>query len=103
MLAYNIPHFYRQVRFAWFEYISISNVKKDILEISMWFNKDIMIANKVVWKPIWYFRGVKYISDLLDNDGNFLSCKEFEEKFGLPNSFLGYVSIIHATGMARTA
>ena len=55
-----------------------------------------MIANKVVWKPIWYSKGVKCISDLLDNDGNFLSCKEFEEKYGLQNSFLEYVSIIHA-------
>ena len=96
MLPYNIPNFYRQVLFAWFEYKSISNVQKDIPEISIWYNRNIMIANKVVWKPIWYSRGIKYISDLLDNDGNFLSCKEFEEKYGLPNSFLDYVSIIHA-------
>ena len=99
MLPYNIPNFYRQDFFAWFEYKSISNVKKIlVLAISIWFNRNIVIANKVVWKPIWYSIGIKYISDLLDNDGNFLSCKEFEEKYayGLPNSFLNYVSIIHA-------
>ena len=28
MLPYNIPNFYRQVLFAWFEYKSISNVQK---------------------------------------------------------------------------
>ena len=95
MLPHNIPNFYRQVLFAWFEYKSISNVKKNISQISIWFNRNIMVANKVAWKPIWYSRGIKYISDLLDNDGNFLSCKEFEEKYGLPNSFLDYVSIIH--------
>ena len=55
-----------------------------------------MIASKVVWKPIWYSRGIKYINDLLDNDGNILSCKEFEEKYGLPNSFPDYVYMIHA-------
>ena len=64
-----------------------------------------MIANKVVWKSIWYSTGIKYISDLLDNDGNFLSCKEFEEKYGLPNSFLDYVSYHsrNSMGMAGTA
>ena len=60
-----------------------------------------MIANKIVWKPIWYFRGIKYISDLFDNDGNFLSCKEFQEKYALPNSFLEYVSIILAIPRER--
>ena len=66
MLPYNIPKFYRQVLFAWFEYKSISNVQKDIPEISIWYNRNIKVANKVVWKPIWYSRGIKYISDLLD-------------------------------------
>ena len=96
LLPYNIPNFYRQVHFAWFEYKSISNVKKYMHEISIWFNRNIMIANKVVRKPIWYSRGNKYISDLLDNNGNFLSCNEFEAKYVFPNSFFDYVSIIHA-------
>ena len=55
MLPYNIPNFYGQVHFAWFEYKSISDVKKDIPEMSIWYNRNIMIANKVVWKPIWYY------------------------------------------------
>ena len=38
----------------------------------------------------------KYICALLVNDGNLVSCKVFEDFYGLPNSFLEYVSIIHA-------
>ena len=49
----------------------------------------------MVWRPTWYSSGVKYISDLLDSNGKFLSYEDFENQYMLSNSFLDYISLIH--------
>ncbi len=50
----------------------------------------------MLWKPLWYRQGIKCINDLLDNKGDFLTCKEFAKKYNLKDSFLEYMSFISA-------
>jgi len=44
----------------------------------------------------WFKKGVVSIKDLLNNDGNFLTFKEFSDKYGCQTNFLRYYQIISA-------
>ena len=43
----------------------------------------------LLWKQ-WFTKGIYLVQDELDNDGNFLSVKKFQEKFGLRVNYLHY-------------
>ena len=57
-------------------------------------NKDILVDGKPVYINEWFKKGVVSIKDLLKNDGNSLTFKEFSDKYGCQTNFLQYYQII---------
>ena len=59
-------------------------------------NKDILVGGKPVYINEWFKKGAVFIKDLLKNDGNFLTFKEFSDKYGCQTNFLQYYQITSA-------
>ena len=64
--------------------------KNDVENEVIWNNRIITIAGKSVFFRPWYEAGVKYIKDLMSEDGNLLTFNEFQCKFGIKTHFLQY-------------
>ena len=61
---------------------------------SLWYNRHIQIQNSPLFYPQWFRKNVKYINDLVDETGNFLSFIQFQQKFNLTVSFIEYYGLI---------
>ena len=70
--------------------------EKKILKQTIWMNSHIKIEQKVIYYKNWYQKGVKYIHDLLGQDGSFLSVDDFNIKYGLNVNFIMYYGILSA-------
>ena len=55
-----------------------------------------MAGSHYIYINEWFKKGVVSIKDLLNNDGNFLTFKEFSDKYGCQTNFLRYYQIISA-------
>ncbi len=90
--------FWYQVILTWCQY----NYKADINDVdlvktqTLWYNSYIRVKNKPFFMKSWFDGGIKYVRDLLDENGSLLSYQHFSQKFGPDKSFLTYHSIIAA-------
>ena len=62
----------------------------------IWTNKFVTIAGKSVFYRSWYEAGVKYIKDLLTEDGNLMTLNAFQHTFGIKTHFLQYLRLLNA-------
>jgi len=65
-------------------------------EFILWNNRDITIENKSVFWKAWRDRNVLSVQDLLNNQGNYLSPQEFNDKYNIKVNFLQYYQITSA-------
>jgi hypothetical protein len=66
-----------------------TNIQNQVL----WFNSDITIDGSPFFFPKWYEKGILYVRDLLDQNGNFLSSDDLNNKFGLESNFLNILQL----------
>ena len=61
------------------------NIKKQFLNIPVWYNSDITVNNHYVFIELWYQKGItlRVIGDFLDENGCFLKYYSFFERFCL--------------------
>ena len=59
-------------------------------------NNDILVGGRPVYVHEWFKRGVVFINDLLNDNGKFLTFKEFSDKYGCKTNFLQYYQVISA-------
>lgn len=93
-------HFVRDVVRAWctvaFELAIDINPCNQII----WNNSLIRIANNTVYNDNWYNNGIKYVSDLIKDNGKFLTYNEFITNYSIENcNFMDYCSIIYSIPM----
>ena len=88
--AMQLPHIYKAIVRYWREFRSlfkpVSSV--DVRKEFLWFNDHITIDRNSVFLKTWYRCGIKYISDIIDQEGAFLSAEQLQHKFGLRTHFL---------------
>ena len=63
----------------------LNNFKDQIL----WNNSAIIIGQNTVFKRSWYEKGIKNISDILDDDDKFISLNVLKNKYNLHCNFFG--------------
>lgn len=81
--------FWRDVIESWAEYVREPVEASDFLSQPLWNNVFIKIDNKPVFYKSWYMRNLRYVNDLVDESGCFLSPTEIINKFNLKgNNFL---------------
>ena len=61
--------------------------KKEIANEILWNNHIITIGGKSIFYQQWYKAGVKVLSDILDEERNFLSFTEFRKKYKIKRTF----------------
>jgi hypothetical protein len=86
----HLPPFYKQMLGYWQEIRSYSstNTNMQVREEFLWFNNHITIDGKSVFLKEWYKKGIKYVQDLLKDDGSFMSHAELGHKYGVRINFL---------------
>ena len=90
-----LPVFYKNILYSFNELKTLYGYdqSQDIVPFN---NKDILVDGKPVCINEWFKKGVVSIKDLLKNDGNFLTFKEFSDKYECQTNFLQYYQIISA-------
>ena len=73
-LLSGLPLFYRQVLNAWQRIVAHTPLSKNEVENEVfWNNKFVTIAGKSVFYRSWFEAGVKYLKDVITEDGNLFS------------------------------
>jgi hypothetical protein len=54
----------------------------------IWFNNFIKIEGKACFWAHWYSKGIRFINDLVDGEGNFLLQDQLTRKYGIQTNFL---------------
>ena len=92
----DIPMFYQQM-LAYYSKLNFSEpqTRTEICDESLWFNRFIVTGDK---KPLffkeWYDKGIKTISDIVDDFGSFIDMESFFQRYTWkPNNFIHYLSL----------
>lgn len=79
--------FWKDVLYSWSCYIKTINnhptIKDNILNVPVWYNSNIKVANKTIFYKSWYKSGVKVVQDFLDEDCNVLAFDVFKRIYNL--------------------
>jgi len=59
-------------------------------------NKDILVDGKPIFLSEWFKKGILSINDLLNESGNFLTFREFWDKYSCESNFLQYHQVVSA-------
>ena len=84
---------------------SLLNFKKQLSnfgETPVWYNFLISIGNKPIHYRNWSSAGIYFISDLLEEDSQFLTFDTFQEKFPIKAHFLQHHGVICAKKTTKT-
>ena len=79
--AINNP-FWKDILRSWSQFCNSVEINstKDVLGSPIWYNKNLTNEHNFYIKN-WYGKGVRYISDLLDENGNVLVFEDFETRY----------------------
>ena len=67
---------------------------KEILQQPIWYNENICVDRKPVYYKKWWQKGIMYLYQLLDNNGQLLTQDNLENKYAIKTNFLMYRSLI---------
>ena len=90
-----IPLFYREL-LDYFQQLRRNYEDPLKREFILWNNRDINIENKSVYWKAWRDKNIIFIQDLLNDQGNYLSPQELNDKYNIKANFLQYYQIISA-------
>lgn len=94
--------FWQDVFQSWHQVVNMLNkqpgyIKKNIINVPIWHNSCITVANKSFFINVLYQHGVKLVGDFLSANGAFLTYDYFLHMFNLPDIYvMQYNSIISA-------
>ena len=92
-----LPIFFQEIFKTWQKiHITKAETALDIRKQMIWYNKDLTIEHKHFFWEDWYKKGVVEIGDILDNENNFLSANQLNERYNLNCNFLKSLQIRQA-------
>ena len=85
--------FWKAVFMYWAEFCASQQIKsnEDISNSALWFNKD--LATNDIHLPNWSKKGINFVHDIIDTNGNVLPLETLSEKFSLKINFLHYFTV----------
>jgi hypothetical protein len=92
-----LPRFYRQI-FSNMHALSdhMANTPAGVLNETLWFNKHVTVEQKPIFWKKWSLQGIKFIGDLLDSRGDFLSLQDLNNKYMVNCTFMDHMRIRQA-------
>ena len=92
--------FWKDVLKAWSSFVTqkggIIKSQSDILTQPMWNNENIKVDNKTINYEQMSKSNIRWINDIIKEDGTFLNCTEVVEKYKCKTNFLQYAGIVQA-------
>lgn len=90
------PSFWKSVSRSWFDVHRLQNKpsKKEIENQFIWFNSKIRINHKPIFIRRAWLSGLRFVKDLLEEEGSFLSYANFCAKFGNVLNFVELMGLI---------
>lgn len=87
--------FWKDILQSWNKFCDSVNVQTiyQILNSPIWYNKNLMQGANVFIKN-WYEKGIRLVSDLLDQNGNFYDFESFKTTYDVAGTFLDYQRLI---------
>ena len=86
--------FWKDTLLSWFEVANSKPIDSctDLSTIPLWYNNH--ISQHILYLPTWYSKGIKNVSDVLDENGRLLSSHAILSKFNLESiSFLDHYRV----------
>lgn len=77
----------------------IEVTQENICEIPIFCNNDICIDKKCIFFKDWYNKGIRFINDFVNENGEFYSQQELTEKYNISINFLHYQGMKRALKM----
>ena len=87
--------FWNDVFKAW-QTLSSHTTNDQPLAETLFHNNNVKIDNKTIFYSDWFFHGVRYINDIVDENGNFISWEKFSETYQIINQSFKYYSVIYS-------
>ena len=83
--------FWKEILRHWKEFCDLVNVETvcQILNSPLWYNKNLTQGINCFIKNL-YEKGIRLVSDLLDQNGNFYNFKTFKTTYVVAGTFLDY-------------
>ena len=91
-----MPTFYKDILTHWFDTRRKPIDTMDIVDEVIWYNKNIVIDNSMIFYQNFYAKNILRIIDLLDENGQFMNIQELRQKYNLNTNFLTLQCIISA-------
>ncbi len=89
-----IPPFYKDIHNLFIINCKTTpTIAKEILEESLWLNKNISIVKKTIHWKTWEDKGITKIGNILNKQGNFSNHIEISNKFNLKCNFIQILQI----------
>ena len=94
MAEFTLNPFWKEVLLAWSDLVElfIDNIACQPL----WNNPRIKMNDKVMYLRSWSVKGIRFVNDILEVDGSFLSYFDFQHRFGIQTNFLQYYGLCNA-------
>ena len=98
LLETNLPLFYQELLQYFQEIKNATNILTEDEYINIiWNNKLITIdGNSTFYWKTWFERGVIFVQDILNANGNFLTYGEFVNRFNISTNYFHYFQLIAA-------
>ena len=95
-LLQNLPTFYKEIITTWFELKEKYTDPTDKAYESLWYNKNVKVdGNPIFWNQ-WYIKGVFFIKDIIQENGDFMSIDTLYNIYGIHTNFLALLQIKNA-------
>jgi exonuclease III len=92
--------FWKDVFNAWSNYLKIVKGNKtekiDILTQSIWHNDNVRVDNKTIMLASWFDKGIVFINDLINSNGEIYSIVELKNIYNLNTNYLTYYGVCAA-------
>ena len=74
----------------------MASTPDEVLNETLWLNKHITVDQRPIFWKKWSLQGIKYIGDLLDSRGDFLSLQDLSDKYMVNCTFMDHMRIRQA-------
>ena len=87
--------FWIDITTCWSDFCNkfIIETAQHILDSPVWHNQNLINGGKLHISD-WYKKGIRYISDLIDENGNLYEFVTLKNRYGLKGTFLDYQSVL---------
>lgn len=89
----SLPTFYKEILTTWFQLKRKHFDSTDITTRSIWFNKNITVEGNPLFWNNWYEKGIFFVDDILQEEGEFSTVDQLRQKYGLTTNFLTLLQI----------